>query len=74
MNKTMEYMAYFMPSVAFDLLETRISAADTAPYVSLGDLEGFADATERLLDDDDLRVSVGLAARARVREHLDWRE
>jgi hypothetical protein len=37
MNKTMEYMAYCMPSVAFDLLETRISAADRALYVSSGD-------------------------------------
>lgn len=37
-----------------------------------GDLGAFADAVERLLDDDDLRVQLGLAARARVSEELDW--
>jgi len=74
MNKTMEYMAYCLPAVAFDLLETKVSGAETALYVPSGDLEGYADAIERLLDDDDLRVSMGLAARARVSEHLDWQE
>ena len=74
MNKTMEYMAYCLPSVSFDLAETRVSAGDTALYAPSGDLDAFADAVERLLDDDDLRVSMGLAARARVASQLDWRE
>ncbi len=74
MNKTMEYMAYCLPSVSFDLAETRVSAGDTALYAPSGDLEGFADAVERLLDDDELRVSMGLAARDRVVSQLDWRE
>jgi len=74
MNKTMEYMAYCLPSVSFDLVETRVSAGDTALYAPSGDLEAFADAVERLLDDDDLRVSMGLAARERVVSQLDWRE
>ncbi len=30
MNKTMEYMAFGLPVVAFDLRETRVSAADAA--------------------------------------------
>jgi glycosyltransferase involved in cell wall biosynthesis len=74
MNKTMEYMSYCVPSVSFDLVETEVSAGDTALFVPSGDLTGFADAIERLLDDDDLRVTLGLAARARVAEQLDWRE
>ena len=32
MNKTMEYMAFGLPVVAFDLRETRVSAADAAVY------------------------------------------
>lgn len=74
MNKTMEYMAYCVPSVAFDLVETRVSAGPTALFVPSGDLSAFADAIERLVDDDRLRISLGLAARARVVEHLDWRQ
>ena len=73
MNKTMEYMSYCVPSVSFDLVETRVSAGDTALFVESGDIAGFADAIERLLDDDDLRVSMGLAARQRVSNELDWR-
>ncbi len=73
MNKTMEYMAYGLPTVTFDLTETRVSAGEAALYVADGDIEGFADAVESLLDDPDLRVRLGLAARSRVVEHLDWR-
>lgn len=73
MNKTMEYMAYCLPSVSFDLAETRVSGGDTVQYVDSGDVAGFADAVERLLDDDDLRADLGLRARRRVVEHLDWR-
>lgn len=72
MNKTMEYMAYCLPSVSFDLHETRVSAGDTAVFVEPGDIAGFADAIEELLDDPDYRVEIGLAARRRVQQHLDW--
>lgn len=73
MNKTMEYMAYALPSVAFDLVETRVSGADTVLYVPDGDTAAFADAVEHLLDDDALRVAMSRAARTRVVDHLDWR-
>ncbi len=33
----------------------------------------FTDAVERLLDDDDLRGSMGRLARTRVSKDLDWR-
>ncbi|HEY8790462.1 MAG TPA: glycosyltransferase family 4 protein [Actinopolymorphaceae bacterium] len=73
MNKTMEYMAYALPSVAFDLVETRVSGADSVLYVEPGDLAGFASAVELLLDDPDLRASMGVKARSRVVAKLDWR-
>jgi glycosyltransferase involved in cell wall biosynthesis len=72
MNKTMEYMAYAVPSVAFDLVETHLSGGDTVLYVPSGDVAAFADAVERLLDDDDLRLDLALRARRRVVEELDW--
>lgn len=73
MNKTMEYMAYALPSVSFDLVETRVSGADTVLYVPSGDIGAFADAVERLIEDHRLRVQMGAAARARVSAVLDWR-
>jgi glycosyltransferase involved in cell wall biosynthesis len=72
MNKTMEYMAYALPSVAFDLVETRVSGADSAVYVESGDVKGFADAVEALLKDPERRLAMGLKARARVSSVLDW--
>lgn len=73
MNKTMEYMAYALPTVAFDLAETRISGADTVLYAPSGDISSFADHIERLIDDGDLRRRMGRAARERVATLLDWR-
>lgn len=73
MNKTMEYMAYGLPAVSFDLIETRVSAADTGIYVASGDLKAFADEVEGLLDDPERRVRMGLSARQRVADLLDWR-
>lgn len=72
MNKTMEYMCFCLPSVCFDLTETRLSAGDTALYAPSGDLGAFVDAIERLLDDDELRVQMGTSSRERVVHHLDW--
>ena len=67
MNKTMEYMAYALPAVSFDLVETRVSGGDTVLYVPSGDIAAFADPVERLIDDPD---AAGRArpkgARARV--------
>ncbi|MEN0071694.1 MAG: glycosyltransferase family 4 protein [Propionicimonas sp.] len=73
MNKTMEYMAYGLPSVAFDLVETRVSGADSVLYAPSGDIAAFADQVERLIDDPGLRAELGARARTRVVEVLDWR-
>ncbi|MFC9786493.1 glycosyltransferase family 4 protein [Rhodococcus sp. NPDC127528] len=72
MNKTMEYMAYALPSVSFDLSETRVSAGDAALLVPSGDVEAFATAVETLLDSPALRARLGTAARGRVVDELDW--
>lgn len=72
MNKTMEYMAYALPSVSFDLTETRISGGDATIYVPTGDIGAFADAVESLLDAPAERARLGLAARNRVTTELDW--
>jgi glycosyltransferase involved in cell wall biosynthesis len=72
MNKTMEYMAYCVPVVSFDLAETRVSAGDCAIYLDSGDIAGFAAAWSGLLDDPADRVRRGLMARQRVSEELDW--
>jgi glycosyltransferase involved in cell wall biosynthesis len=73
MNKTMEYMAYALPSVSFDLLETRVSGADACLYVPSGDVQKFCDAIELLLDDPEYRLVMARRARARVSSELDWR-
>ncbi|ABW10214.1 glycosyl transferase group 1 [Parafrankia sp. EAN1pec] len=72
MNKTMEYMAYGLPVVTFDLVETRVTAADIAEYVEPGDIDGFAAAIERLLDDPERRADLSKRGRQRAVEVLDW--
>jgi glycosyltransferase involved in cell wall biosynthesis len=73
MNKTMEYMSYEVPVVAFDLKETRVSAGDTALYVQPNDVTAFAAAMVELLDDPVRRATMGAAARSRAVADLDWK-
>lgn len=73
MNKTMEYMAYALPSVSFDLVETRVSGGETVLYVPSGDIDAFSDAVESLIDDPQRRLKMALHARDRVASRLDWR-
>lgn len=73
MNKTMEYMAYALPVVAYRLTETVVSAADCAVYVEPGDTDGFADAIVALVDDAERRAELGSRGRRRAEQELDWR-
>jgi glycosyltransferase involved in cell wall biosynthesis len=72
MNKTMEYMAFGIPVVAFDLRETRVSAQEAARYVTPGDVEGYARAILELVDDPLAREEMGRRGRQRVERHLAW--
>jgi glycosyltransferase involved in cell wall biosynthesis len=77
MNKTMEYMAFELPVVAFDLRETRVSAGDAAVYVTPTgspeqDVRDYAKAIVDLIDDAADRARMGKLGRVRVEEELAW--
>jgi glycosyltransferase involved in cell wall biosynthesis len=72
MNKTMEYMAFGLPVVAFDLRETRVSAGDAAVYVQPNDERQYAEAIVALLDDEPRRALMGKLAKERVEQELAW--
>ena len=72
MNKSMEYMAFELPVVAFDLRETRISTGDAAVYVKPNDVREYAETIVRLLDDEEARACLGKSGRARVERELAW--
>jgi glycosyltransferase involved in cell wall biosynthesis len=72
MNKTMEYMAFGLPVVAFDLRETRVSAGKAAVYVQPNDEHEYAEAIVALMDDDPRREQMGKLARERIEQELAW--
>ena len=72
MNKSMEYMAFELPVVAFDLRETRVSTGDAAVYVKPNDVRDYALAIAELLDNEDKRALLGKLGRARVEDELAW--
>jgi glycosyltransferase involved in cell wall biosynthesis len=72
MNKTMEYMAFGLPVVAFDLKETRVSAGDAATYIEDGDVAGYARAVVELLDQPETRAEMGSIGRQRIEQELGW--
>jgi glycosyltransferase involved in cell wall biosynthesis len=72
MNKTMEYMSFELPVVAFDLRETRVSAAAAAVYVTPNDVHEYAKAIVDLMDDEDTRALLAKIGRARVEDELAW--
>jgi glycosyltransferase involved in cell wall biosynthesis len=72
MNKTMEYMAFELPVLAFDLRETRVSAAEAGVYVTPNDVHEYAQALVDLVDDEPRRAELGKLGRARVEQHLAW--
>jgi glycosyltransferase involved in cell wall biosynthesis len=73
MNKTMEYMAFELPVVAFDLIETKVSAADAAVYVEPNDVAQYGEAIVELLDDEVRRRRMGKFGRERVEQVLAWK-
>jgi hypothetical protein len=73
MNKTLEYMAYALPSVAFDLVETRVSDGDSVLYVPSGHVTGIRQYSRAAVGQPRTSPRDGLRARARVCRELDWR-
>src|SRR6476469_8032815 len=65
MNKTLEYMAFGLPVVAFDLKETRVSAGDAASYIESGDIAAYAKEIVELLDNREQREAMGRLGRLR---------
>ncbi len=72
MNKTMEYMAFGLPVIAFDLRETRVSAGNAAVYVEPNDEQEYAEAIVALMNDEPRRTLMGKLARERVEQELAW--
>ena len=70
--KAMEFMAFGVPFVAFDLVEPRRTGGEAALYATPGDVVHFAKQISRLLDDADLRRDLGSIGRRRVAEELAW--
>jgi glycosyltransferase involved in cell wall biosynthesis len=72
MNKTLEYMAMGVPVVAFDLTETRVSAADAAVYATPNDAADLARLAIQLLSEPDRGAWRGRLGQDRVAGALSW--
>ena len=70
--KAVEYMAFGLPFVAFDLPETRRTGGDAAVFAPPGNVEALAAGIERLLRDDAERRARGERGRDRVERELAW--
>jgi glycosyltransferase involved in cell wall biosynthesis len=70
--KIAEYMALSAPVVSYDLVESRVTAGDTALFASNNDPAEFARLIDELLDDPERRRALGTAGRSRVERELAW--
>lgn len=71
-SKTIEYMAFALPVVAFDVDETRRSAGQAAAYAKDNDPVELAELIVQLLDDPARRSVMGIDGRRRVETELAW--
>ena len=78
--KGMEYMAFGVPFVAFDLSETRELAEGAAAYAEPGDVAGLASLIDDLLADPARRAAMGrtggdwsrITSRGTARRRRTW--
>ena len=70
--KGMEYMAFGLPFVSFDLAETRALAGGAAVYAPPGDVPRFATLIDELLSDPGQRAELGRTGRRLIEERLAW--
>ncbi len=73
MNKIMEYMALGKPIVQFDLTEGRVSAREASLYAERNNERDLAEKILFLLDNPDLRKTIGEYGRERVLNELAWK-
>ena len=72
MNKTMEYMAFDLPVVAFDLRETKASAAEAGVYAAPNQVDELARIVIDLIDDEPRRHSWVRRGGRGVEPELAW--
>jgi glycosyltransferase involved in cell wall biosynthesis len=72
MIKILEYMAFSLPVVLFDLEEGRRIAGSAALYATPNDPVDFAKQVTTLLDCSELRRQLGAFGRKRIEESLNW--
>ncbi|GIF21853.1 glycosyltransferase WbuB [Paractinoplanes tereljensis] len=70
--KAMEYMAFGLPFVAFDVAETRIIGEGASELVPRGDVVAFAERIDALLDDPARRSALGDTGKQIVHDRLAW--
>ena len=70
--KVIEYMAFGLPFVAFDVRETRAIGEGASVLVAPADIESYARQVVALLDDAPRRSEMGEIGRERVRADLAW--
>jgi glycosyltransferase involved in cell wall biosynthesis len=72
MIKILEYMAYGLPVVMFDLKEGRRVAGPAALYATPNNTVEFANHIIKLLDSETLRRELGAYGRKSVEDRLNW--
>lgn len=74
MIKILEYMAFGLPIVLFDLEEGRRIAGSAAAYATPNDPADFAAKIAVLLDCSECRSTMGAAGRRKVESELNWNQ
>jgi glycosyltransferase involved in cell wall biosynthesis len=72
MNKTVEYMAFELPLVSFDLRETMRTAEGCGIFVDDESPKAFASGIVSLLEVPGARAEMGARGRRRIEESLAW--
>jgi glycosyltransferase involved in cell wall biosynthesis len=70
--KGMEYMAFGVPFVAFDVAETRRLAGGAAAYVTPGNFAALGEKIDALLRDPLRRAEMGRIGVQRIRDEFAW--
>lgn len=72
MIKILEYMAFSLPVVLFDLEEGRRIAGSAGVYATPNDPVDFAAQITKLLDNDEMCRTLGASGWRRIEESLNW--